>query len=338
MESLKRKADTQATQKKETEQRTSSPLSSQLSALLFSSSPPEPKQVKMDVEQNNDEFMVENDLDDLLKELDGVEDDLFADKDMNNTVNDHVNTVNDHVMHVNNVNTVKHVNTVNNFNTVVNSVNHQIIQVSHLKEHVIEHVNTLDYCTEKDIIYSAVDSVYKSDQRLLPMIDISTPQIFSQHPVSIIKPAWEISDVESSQDMFNAGGAQFKVLLPETFNIEDLRDNIRSINPNLHLNPIEVIKQSNERRISFQLALMLRDFRQMGSMAQLRLVDGNGKDIVGTLALSACTELEFKLHFGLILILTNVSVFSPVPGQKYLNITKQNIQSFHYNISTIRDD
>lgn len=312
---MKRKADTQSTQKKEKEieSKTSSPLSSQLSALLFSSSPPEPKQVKIEVEQNNEFIVVENDLDDFLKELDDVENDLFTDKDIKMDVN-----------------------TVINAADTANTVN------VHINNHVNSHkniVNTLDYCTEKEMIFSEVDSVYKSgDQRLLPMIDISTPQIFSQHPASIVKPAWEISDIEESQEFINSGDLHFKVLLPETFNIEDLRENIRSINPNLHLNPIEVIKQSNERRVSFLLALMLRDFRQIGSMAQLRLLDGNGNEIVGTLTLSACTELEFKLHFGLILILTNVSIFSPVPGHKYLNITKQNIQTFHYNISTIRDD
>jgi hypothetical protein len=80
----------------------------------------------------------------------------------------------------------------------------------------------------------------------------------------------------------------------------------------------------------------LRDFRQIGSMAQLRLLDAAGNEIVGTLTFSACTELGIKLHFGLVLVLINVSVFSPVPGQKYLNITKQNIQSYHYNSITLQ--
>jgi hypothetical protein len=270
-----------------------------LSALLFSSSPPEAKQVKIDKEYS-DNFMIEEDLEDLLKELDQVEDELFTSKD---AVAQSVNKDDDHL------------------------------------------VNTMNYCSEKEIVYSAVDSVYKSksnrELKLLPMIDISTPPITA---------AWEVSEVEESSDIgsFNSGGGggsggggdcQFKLLLPETFNIEDLREKIRIIKPDLNLNPVKLIKELKERRISFELALMMRDLRQMGSMAQLRLVDGNGDEIVGTLALSACTELKFKLHFGLIFILTNVSIFSPFPGgQKYLNITKQNIQSFHYNISSIRDD
>ena len=308
MESLKRKGDTQGTQKKDIEQRASSPLSSQLSALLFSSSPPEPKQVKVD-NKLNDSFIVEDDLDELLKELDDIEE-----EDLFNGVTCSMDSVS------------KEINS--------NSVSCNSVSGNRMSHSIVD---TLNYFTEKDENYSEVDSLYKSkiDQKLFPpMIDISTPQIFTQ------KPAWEISDLEESQKIYdnnknNKKDAQFKVLLPETFDIEDLKDKIRIINQNLHLNPIEAIKQSNERRISFQLALMLRDFRQMGSMAQLRLLDGNGNEIVGTLALSACTELEFKLHFGLILILSNVSVFSPVPGQKYLNITKQNIQSFHYNITLI---
>lgn len=321
MESLKRKGDTQGTQKKEIEQRAaSSPLSSQLSALLFSSSPPEPKQAKMDmkVENNNnlnDSFIVEDDLNDLLRELDDFEDDLLIKSEFVDSEDSRVSSSivrNDSIS-----------------NVIDSSKSHSGTNDE------MEMVSTLNYFTEKEAliysVYSEADSIYKSDQRLLRMIDISTPKMFSQ------KAAWEISDLEGSQDLYtNKNDAHFKVLLPETFNIQDLKDKIQSINPNLHLNPIEIIiNQSKERRISCQLALMLRDFRQMGSMAQLRLLDGNGNEIVGTLTLSACTELEFKLHFGLILILSNVSIFSPVPGQKYLNITKQNIQSFHYNIGLI---
>ena len=359
LESLKRKGDTQATQKQSTVPtqivRESSPLSSQLSALLFSSSPPQPKQAKVEANDKEnktvDEYMTggeEDDLDELLKELDEVGDEMFSE----NFLIKSPEIADICEIDTKSLHSKSHDNAIDTsadaaIDTVIHDYTINSSFVSNVTESTQKHLaDTLDYCTEKQTVYSAVDSVYgtvNSEKRLLPMIDISTPQIFSQKPTNMKHNSWEISDIEElshSQDdtdgQFNSiDNSSRKILLPETFNIDDLRENIKKINKNLHLNPIEAMKMSSERRISFELALMLRDFRQMGSMAQLRLLDGNGQEIVGTLTLSACSELGIKLHFGLILVLTNVSVFSPVPGQKYLNITKQNIQSYHYNVMIV---
>lgn len=208
---------------------------------------------------------------------------------------------------------------------------------SNFQENVVDGSNSLAFCTVKQPTgYSAIDSVYESrTQLLLPMIDISTPQIFSQSiKLDIDLDSDLVSDLDEDLNL-DLDGKKMKLLIAETFNLEDLKWNLRVIDESLHLNPIEAIKSSIERRISFPIALMLRDFRQIGSMGQLRLLDGSGNEIIGTIPFSSCLELKIKLHFGLIFVLTNVSTFSPVPNTKYLNITRGNIQSFHYNTGMI---
>ena len=192
---------------------------------------------------------------------------------------------------------------------------------------------TLAFCgdsVERDgFAYSAVDSVI--DERGLPMIDFSTPHqgsLPSQRP-----PIGEIITTETQSSM--KGHCIVKrLMVPGNFLIEDLQSNIKAIGPQLHLNPIEAIKQSAEKRIPFLLALMLRDYRQIGSTSQLRLIDGSGHEIIGTMPFSACDK-DLKLTYGLILILSDVTVFKAPGGTKYLNITRRNVQSYYNNIKII---
>lgn len=320
VESFKRRADTQ--QQNPTQctgtavtQVPAEPLSSQLSALLFSSSPPA-KSAKLAVEtkEEKDEFDLlmmgddDDDLDDLLNELDK---------------GDNVNN-----------------NADNNVNKIVGDSGNNAKRMP----------NSLEFCTTAlNSGYSAADSVYETRKTmLLPMIDISTPQVFSQQVKHAMYDKNDIDKVNAkkenilgsqcsllSQEYNIAQGGPVKLLIAETFNLDDLKCNLRRIDGSLHLNAILAIRASMERRVAFPLALMLRDFRQIGAMGQLRLLDGAGSEIIGTVPFTACVDLKIKLHFGLILVLTDVSVFSPVPGTKYLNITKGNIQSFHYNTGVI---
>jgi hypothetical protein len=150
------------------------------------------------------------------------------------------------------------------------------------------------------------------DCGVLPMIDISTPQIFSQRPQS---KSFILSSPQSQKQKSSALATSVVtklpssghiVMIPESFNLEDLKHNITHISSTLHLSPVEAIKMSSARRVTFPLALMVRDFRQIGSMAQVRFIDGQADEIIGSLPFSACTELGFKLHFGLLLILNEV--------------------------------
>lgn len=197
---------------------------------------------------------------------------------------------------------------------------------------------TLAYCDVKESSssFSPIDSII--DERGLPVIDFSTPQLQSSQRPTIkgeIKTLSQQNQTQQNQTQKSQSQKCIaRLMVPGNFKIEDLQWNIRAIGKNLHMNPIEAIKQSDEKRISFLLAFMLRDYRQIGSTAQLRFLDGSGNEIIGTMPFSAC-EKEMKLTYGLILVLNDVTVFKTPGGTKYLNITKRNITAFYNNIKII---
>ena len=177
---------------------------------------------------------------------------------------------------------------------------------------------SLAFCSNKndhdnfdEIVYSAADSIYDTisstpdikSTMMMPMIDISTPiahftsQKFGKSPMTL--PSQLRTNTKNITDWI--------VMLPESFTKETLQHNILKIDPSLHLNPIAAIKNSNDRRIKFPVALMIRDFRGMGGMIQVRLVDGNGNEMGGSLPFSACSDLGIKLHFGLVLVVNEVN-------------------------------
>lgn len=321
----------------------SSPPSSQLSALLFSSpvrdNPPPAKQSKLDLFGDGG-FMScgegdEGELADLLKELDEVEEmervrDTTAEPELQGvevkespslresaSVREPVNFRESASLRESLNLQAKSEESAGLYSQSTESINFQSqltepAPLSGYKNHSTRYtgsaqVPTVAYCTEQTKIeYSPVDSLYVvSRNNLLPLIDISTPQAFSQKPPKIEFDeeggGGGVSGVSSSLERGH------RLMLPETFDIEDLKHNLRNINGSLHLNPIEAIRASPERRVTFLLGLMLRDFRQIGPMAQLRLIDGSGNEIVGSLAFGVCREMKMKLHFGLIMILSEVT-------------------------------
>ena len=182
---------------------------------------------------------------------------------------------------------------------------------------------------------SAIDSVYNTiDERGLPMIDFNTPH---QRRVSLLSQKELLPELIYSQNQQQSQGTGClvkRLMVAGNFRVEDLQFNVKSIGTHLHMNPIEAIKQSDEKRVNFLLALMLRDFRQIGPYAQLRLLDGSGNEITGTMPFSAC-EKDVRLTYGLILVLSDVTVIKTPGGTKYLNISKNNIHSYYNNIKVI---
>ena len=299
----------------------SSPPSSQMSALLFSFSspqPPAPKTAKLEKELLFDRFTSDEDEEEEENEwirlLENINEEEFN-ISPNANANDNANA---------NANDNDNANSDANANTNANDKDK-----SYSNEDKVDIVNTLNYCVnESDIDFSPLDSLYAtaksntaSTSKMLPMIDLSTPQIVHSQPqkqsnsiFSSIKDlqrnTQSTQNVQLALNTNNTATATTPhniLLLPDTFNITDLQFNLKLINPSIHLNPIEAIKRSSDRRIPFPLGLMLRDSRQIGSMAQLRLIDGNCNEIVGTLPFTLCSDLKIKLHFGLIFILIDVS-------------------------------
>lgn len=277
----------------------SSPLSSQMSALLFSSPNPQAPPSKTAKLENDSmscgfEMSDEDDLAELLVELDKEE----KEKEKENLSGNVTNNPKSNVW-----------NESESYSLDLTDLTQSAepTEPTELTEPQVSNctnIPTVAYYSPtnpNEFNFSPSDSLYNSssvNSKLLPMIDMTTPQIFSQIPPQVNKTI-EVVSIDATA----------RLLLPETFDLEDLRFNLRLINELIHLNPIEAIKSSSSRKINFPLGLMLRDFRQMGTMAQLRLIDGSGSEIMGTLPFSVTEELKFKLHFGLIFILIDVSWF-----------------------------
>lgn len=304
---------------------------SQLSGLLFSSSPPHPPNKIVKIEQNEVNAQVrtmgnvnepelessDSGFDDLLRELDSDEWD------------------NDNPIEIENLSIKNSLSLNNNNNIPSNACNSSLSRNSFVFNTPSQMKTTkpltstsLAFCSNKNdndgsnvIIYSAADSIYDTASStpdikstiMMPMIDISTPLAYFTSQKSGISPIILPSKLQSkSRSSLNTSSSDTNniinwiVMLPESFTIETLQYNILKIDPSLHLNPIAAIKNSNDRRIKFPVAVMIRDFRGMGGMIQVRLVDGNGNEMGGSLSFSACSDLGIKLHFGLVLILNEV--------------------------------
>jgi hypothetical protein len=99
------------------------------------------------------------------------------------------------------------------------------------------------------------------------------------------------------------------VMMPETFHVSQLQENMRRIAlqvSNLILTGVPESSGAKVYKITEIVGLLVRDFRLIGGIAQLKCVDFEGHEHQASLSLDILTTLKFKLHFGMTLILTNV--------------------------------
>lgn len=118
-----------------------------------------------------------------------------------------------------------------------------------------------------------------------------------------------------------------QVMHAETFTLDQLIGNIRSIDRSLILDPISTC---TGKRLEGPAALMIKKFRHVGPSVQLTLMDGSGSEIEASMC-----AYDLKIHFGMILVLKDVSIYTPIPGVHFLNIVDRNIVSTHENVQKI---
>lgn len=181
---------------------------------------------------------------------------------------------------------------------------------------------------------SPVDSTFDAlDDSMLSLG--STPN----GPKAASQPATPVTILSLSQltgrvHMVTGAAAEHRIvphhMLPEGFALEQFLRNIASIAwPKLQ------VACASGSRIVGPFALLVKDFRLIGNSFQVKLLSASGEEVMGTLACLVLGKFQTKLHFGQIFILENVSVYSPIPSVRYLNVTAGNVLAVYANVKDV---